>query len=105
MSMFLKMILSAMVLTFSLSSVAGEGRNHGQRERIRNGVKSGQLTKEEAHALRGERKELHKMRKDAKADGTVTDEEKSALKDKRKEVSKEIHSEKHDAESASPKDH
>lgn len=103
--MFAKMILVAVILTFSIAGVTGEGRKHGQRERIKNGVKSGQLTKEEAHALRSERKELHKMRKDAKTDGTITDEEKAALKDKRKDVSKEIYNEKHDAETAAPEGH
>jgi peptidoglycan hydrolase CwlO-like protein len=69
-----------------------------QKKRIKQGVKNGQLTKEEAKKLKEEQKKIREKEKEMKADGTLTKEERKELKGELKEQSKEIYKEKHDGE-------
>ena len=69
-----------------------------QGERIANGVKSGELTKDEAHELRGDRKALREEERAYKADGKLTKEERMDLHQDARENSKNIYEQKHDAE-------
>jgi hypothetical protein len=67
-------------------------------KRIHQGVRSGQLTKDEARRLKQDEKEIRNMKKEVKADGTVTCEERQELQQKLNEESRVIYEEKHDAE-------
>lgn len=69
-----------------------------QGERIANGVKSGELTKDEVRDLRGDRKSLRQEERAYKADGKLTREERMDLRQDSRENSRKIYREKHDAE-------
>lgn len=73
-------------------------RQHNQQHRIQQGVRSGQLTKEETQALRSERKAIHQKERAYKADGTLTKEERKDLHQDMNDLSKDIYQEKHDAD-------
>src|SRR5689334_9698202 len=73
-------------------------REKNQARRIRQGVKSGELTKEEAQGLRQDEKQIRQMKRDAKADGTVTPEERQQINQSLTQESQKIYQEKHDAE-------
>lgn len=73
-------------------------RMNNQKARIKQGVKSGELTKEEAKSLREGQKETKEMMKTATEDGTVTKEERGEIKQKIQEESKEIAEAKHNEE-------
>ncbi|MCX5781899.1 MAG: hypothetical protein NT145_04240 [Elusimicrobia bacterium] len=67
-----------------------------QNERIRQGVRSGELTKEEAKELKQDQKEIRKMKQEARSDGKVTVQERKEIQKKLNQESKEIYQEKHD---------
>ena len=71
-----------------------------QHQRIEQGVKSGELTKEEVQQLKDEQKNIRAMKEKAKADGVVTKEEKQQIRAARKTASEHISQEKHDVEKA-----
>lgn len=73
-------------------------RQHHQHERIQQGVRSGELTKEEAKELRAEQKEVRETAREAISDGKVTREEKQEIRALQKDASQDIYQEKHDSE-------
>jgi EF hand domain-containing protein len=73
-------------------------RYHHLAGRIRHGIKSGALTKEEAAGLIATQKEIHGMKVEAKSDGTVTKDERIEIHKAVREQSKAIYREKHDDE-------
>lgn len=68
---------------------------HTQHQRIKSGVKSGELTKKEAEDLAGDQRELHRDVKLAKADENAYKGEKKILKKEMKKNSHEIYRKKH----------
>lgn len=98
--------ISLFVLTcFVLSGFAGPNRKAvrrhqaAQHKRIQEGVKSGELTKEEAQKLRSEQKEIREEKREAlKNDGKIDGQERKELRDAQRDASKEIHEEKNDAD-------
>lgn len=73
-------------------------RQHNQTHRINQGVKSGELTHEEAQGLREDKREIRRQKRAAKADGTVTVQERKDLHKSLNESSQNTYKEKHDAE-------
>jgi hypothetical protein len=73
-------------------------RQKNQKARIKEGVKSGELTKHEAKKLRKEEKEIREEKKAAKADGTVTKEERKEIRKDERKASRDIAKQKHDAQ-------
>ena len=71
-------------------------RQQNQKDRIQQGVKSGELTKREARKLRKEEKEIRKEKRAAKADGTVTKQERKAIRKDERKASRDIAKQKHD---------
>jgi len=69
-----------------------------QKQRIEQGIKSGQLTEEEANVLAAEQKKLQQMKEDIRSDQVVTPEERQKIKEATKEASQHIYDEKHDLE-------
>ncbi len=88
-------IVGLMIL--SLNSYS-KGHHGNQAQRVKQGIKSGQITPEEAKELKAQHQEIQNMKKEAKSDGKVTPEEKKKIKEARKELSKDIHEQKHDLE-------
>jgi len=73
-------------------------RGRIQRQRIKEGIKSGELTKDEAKELRQEGKAIREKVKDAKSDGVVTKEERKELHKDMNDRSKDIYEKKHNDE-------
>jgi hypothetical protein len=65
-------------------------RQRDQRERIRNGVESGSLTREEARELRDDQRAIRSQKKGAKHDGAVTKEERQSIRQSQTEAGKRI---------------
>lgn len=70
-------------------------RRSFQNSRIQQGVQSGQITKQEAQALKAQRQELNDLAKAARADGKVTMAERRELHQAMNEMSKDIFEAKH----------
>ncbi|HWT01781.1 MAG TPA: hypothetical protein VN256_16155, partial [Pyrinomonadaceae bacterium] len=63
-------LLSAIVMLLGLTAdVNAQGR--GDRRRIRDGVRSGQLTRDEARELRSQRRSLRREWRGYRSDGTL----------------------------------
>jgi polyhydroxyalkanoate synthesis regulator phasin len=73
-------------------------RERKQKARIKQGVKSGELTKDEAKELRQDQREIRQKEREMKSDGTLTKDERKELHQDLKESSQNIYEEKHDAE-------
>ncbi|OGI45699.1 MAG: hypothetical protein A2637_07570 [Candidatus Muproteobacteria bacterium RIFCSPHIGHO2_01_FULL_65_16] len=73
-------------------------RQTRQQERIGQGVRSGELTKEEAKDLAAEQRAIRKEERAYKSDGKLTGEERKDLHQDQNAASKDIYQEKHDAE-------
>ena len=73
-------------------------REHKQKQRIKQGVKSGALTKDEARALSAEQRAIRAKEREMKSDGVLTREERKDLHQDLNEASKNIAEQKHDAD-------
>jgi len=69
-----------------------------QHYRIKEGVKSGELTRKEAKALRAEQRHIRRTKRRAKADGDVTRRERKAIHRKQRRANRHIYRQKHDAQ-------
>jgi hypothetical protein len=73
-------------------------RQAEQRERIDDGVASGELTRREATGLRAQQAHVRQEEREAKADGVVTRRERRHLQRELDRSSATIHDQKHDAQ-------
>lgn len=74
-------------------------REHNQRHRIEQGIRSGELTRPEAQRLVNGQVHLRRMEHHAKADGTVTARERARLEWNADRQSARIYRQKHDGQS------
>ncbi len=93
-------LLSAAIVALALSintadaqTVTGKAQN--QRQRIKQGVKSGELTKAETRNVVSDQREIRQDVKAAKSDGTVTKEERKDIKQDQRQASRKIYRKKH----------
>jgi hypothetical protein len=75
-----------------------DARQHHQRERIVNGVRSGELTFRETRRLAAGQVHLNRVERRAEADGVVTARERARLQHEANQQSRRIHRQKHDAQ-------
>lgn len=80
--------LFAATTVVTAQTIRGTAKN--QTKRIVQGVKSGELTKKEAHNLVHDQREIRNDVKQAKADGTVTKAERKTIKKEQKRANREI---------------
>ncbi|WP_161830523.1 hypothetical protein [Steroidobacter agaridevorans] len=73
-------------------------RQVNQTGRIVNGVKTGELTHDEARELRDGRREIRQTEQQYKADGTLTRDERIDLHQDMNQQSRDIHEAKHNEE-------
>lgn len=73
-------------------------RQYEQYERIDQGVRSGELTREEAQTLRAEQRAISREERAYRADGVLSAGERRELQRELDEASRNIYEEKHDAE-------
>lgn len=71
-------------------------RQGNQTARIAQGVKTGELTQDEAQELRTERRDIRELEQGYKSDGTLTKDERVDLHQQLNQQSREIYEEKHD---------
>jgi hypothetical protein len=71
---------------------------HRQHERIVRGVRSGELTREEAHALRTEQRAIRAEERAYRADGVLTPAERADLRHDLNAAGRHIYNETHDAD-------
>jgi hypothetical protein len=100
--MFRKVLIASLLLSgsaYATETPVVDQRQQNQRERIEQGVKSGELTRPETRRLvRGEA-QLHRHEARAEADGKVTARERAHLRHDAQRMSKRIHRQKHDGQS------
>jgi hypothetical protein len=72
-------------------------REKNQQERIKEGVKSGELTPAETRRLEMQQGKIKADELNAKSDGVVTPKERSKLKYEQNRTSRNIHRKKHNA--------
>ena len=73
-------------------------RQHHEQARIRQGVRSGELTRIEAAHLEGRETEIRQDKREAKADGVVTRDERQDIRKDERQTSRAIYRQKHDAQ-------
>ena len=102
-SMFKKSATALVIGLFSGQLLAGtpvlNERQDNQKARIKQGVKSGELTKKETKRLVKGQAQLQKMEAKAKSDGVVTKKERARLQHKANKESAKIYKNKHDGQS------
>ena len=70
-------------------------RQHEQQQRIRQGVRSGSLTRREAARLEREQRDVRQDKRAAKADGTVTTQERAEIRHNENQANRQIYRAKH----------
>jgi len=93
-------------MTIATVSIANAGdrdprvnaRQHNQQERIREGVRSGELTGHEARKLEREERGIRKEERQDKADGQLTAAERKDLHQDLNKASRDVYQQKHDAQ-------
>lgn len=98
--MKMSVVFAALAALVSGSVLAGtpryDARQHHQRDRIVNGVQSGELTMRETRRLAAGQVHLNHVERRAKADGVVTARERAHLQHEANQQSRRIHRQKHD---------
>jgi len=89
---------SVLVTTASAGTPGLDQRQQNQAQRIRQGVRSGELTRPETRRLMQGQRELRRDERSAKADGVVTAKERAELHREANQQSRRIHRQKHDAQ-------
>ena len=98
-------IATAVGALFSGTVLAQQGtvqRDVNQQERIEQGLKSGQLTTQEASRLENEQARIQRDQSRAMRDGVVTPAEKARLDREQNRASRDINREKNDAQTGNP---
>jgi Skp family chaperone for outer membrane proteins len=100
-------LTSVAVLTLSLAAADGMAgvrdpgvntRQHQQRERVGQGVRSGELTRRETRKLAEEQRDIRQLERAYKSDGTLTAAERRDLQHEQNQASRDIYQQKHDAQ-------
>ena len=73
-------------------------RQHTQHDRIKQGVRSGELTRHETRRLAGEQRDVRQLERAYKSDGTLTGAERRDLHHEQNQASRDIYRQKHDAQ-------
>ena len=101
--MFRKLALAAVLSAAALPALADapwlDSREQNQRQRIAQGVRSGELTRPEARRLAHGEFRLHRHERIARSDGVVTRGERYRLHRHADRMSGRIHRQKHDVQS------
>jgi len=90
-------ITAAIFIGMGISSAEAQikGNFQNQKDRIKQGVNSGELTKNETKDIIQDEREIRQDIKLAKADGDITQAEKKIILAEQKQVSREIYRKKH----------
>ena len=101
--MLRQIVIMAALAAISVPALAGtprlDAREHNQRDRIAQGVRSGELTRPETRRLVAGERRLHMHERYAKSDGVVTAGERARLERNADRMSARIYRQKHDPQS------
>lgn len=91
------LLVCLIAIGFGISNADAQVVKHArnQHHRIKQGVKSGELTKGEAANLRNDQKGIRQEVKDAKSDGKVTKDERKDIRKDQKKENRKIYRKKH----------
>jgi len=101
---FLNLLSLAALMAVTSAAFAAERdpgvnrRQADQQARIHQGVRSGQLTHQEAKSLRSEQRSIRHEERQDKADGKMTAAERKDLHKDLNQASKDIYADKHNAD-------
>ncbi len=87
-----------LIITASAQTPAVDDRQQNQRQRIQQGVASGELTRREAAHSRHDQRRIRRAEHVAKSDGTVTNGERARLHHMQNTASRQLSRNKHDAQ-------
>ena len=73
-------------------------RQQNQHQRVKQGVRSGELTRRETGALAHEQRDIRQLEREYKSDGTLTRSERVDLHQEQNQASRHIYNQKHDAQ-------
>lgn len=73
-------------------------RQQNQHQRVKQGVRSGELTRRETGALAREQRDIRQLERAYKSDGTLTRSERVDLRQEQNQASRHIYNQKHDAQ-------
>lgn len=96
--MKIKFVVAAaviMALSISIANAQVVTDKPTSKQRIKEGIKSGELTKAEAANLRRDQKELRKDVKEARKDGDLSRKERREIRHDKKHLNREIFRKKH----------
>jgi hypothetical protein len=96
--LYLTLTLAALTATMAFAQTATpriERREARQDARIHQGVRTGELTRGEAHRLRAGERHIDRMEARAKSDGVVTPRERARINRAQTQESRRIHRLKH----------
>jgi hypothetical protein len=104
MKRLVSMLLSgALVLGLSAVSFAGiNGRQHREHQRIRQGIRSGELTRFEARRLGAQQARIRAYERYARRDGEISRRERAHLDRGMDRASRNIYRQKHDRQDRNP---
>lgn len=89
-------VLGLAVTGFAQKTPVVDNREKRQQRRIKQGVKSGSLTRNEAVRMEKQQARTHRMEAKAKSDGKVTMKERAKLQHRENKTSRHIYKQKHD---------
>ena len=101
----LTLITGLLLAAASTSTLADAGtrdprvnaRQYNQHDRIRQGVRSGELTRHETRRLAGEQRDVRQLERAYKSDGKLTGAERRDLHHEQNQTSRDIYRQKHDS--------
>lgn len=88
-------ILAALSIMLITAGAVNAQTTKNEHRRIRQGVRSGELTRRETKTLAEQQKDIREDRKEAKADGVVTGAERKEIKQDKRQASRSIYRKKH----------
>ncbi len=95
--MNLKSIIAVVIFSCSVSAASAQTIRR-DNARIRQGVRSGELTRTERARLKGKEVVTIRDERAAKADGVVTPAEQRKIRNDKKNLNRSIYRQKHDAQ-------
>ncbi|HBY61940.1 MAG TPA: hypothetical protein DEH78_19140 [Solibacterales bacterium] len=99
MKQFLTLTITALLATSLVSAQRIQNRKEAQRERIEQGVRSGELTRGEAARLREQQRDIRQtVRRDRVDGGGLTPRERAKIEKKQDRANRSIARQKHDAQ-------
>ena len=87
-----------MIITANAQTPRVDERQHNQRQRIQQGVASGELTRRETAKSIHDQRRIRRAEHVAKCDGTVTNAERARLHHMQNTASRQLSRNKHDAQ-------